>query len=249
MGLVAILITVAAGLAMGAINNLAGGAGVLGLMAFEYGCGLSHDVANPSLRLAAVTIGLFAWLGYRRAGHRVPLRIWLLGLWAVPGAPVGAWLALHLHPLLFWIYLAVVLALLMLQQLRPLRLGSPDRHPRWQLVLGCVLIGVHMGYAQVGVGLLTTLLLVATYDRDLIATTAAKSAIVVMTSIASVATFSEAHAIAWEPALWLALGTAIGAFQISRWAVAMGPTVVRRIVVTVAMLTLLYALQHIWLLL
>lgn len=249
MGPFAILITVAAGLAMGAINNLAGGAGVLGLMALELACGLPQELANPSLRLAAVTIGLFAWLGYRRAGRHVPLRIWLLGLWAVPGTPLGVWLALHLHPLWFWIYLAIVLALLMLQQLRPLQLGSPHRHPHWQLALGCFLIGVHMGYVQVGVGLLTTLLLVALYDRDLIATTAAKSAIVVMTSIASVAMFWQAQAIAWEPALWLALGTAIGAFQISRWAVAMGPAAVRRVVVAIAMLTLLYALQHIWLLL
>ncbi len=249
MSSLAILITVLAGIAMGAINNLAGGAGVLGLMAFEYACGLPIEVANPSLRLAAVSIGVFAFLGYLRAGQRVPMRVWWLGIWAVPGAPLGGWLELHLHELVFWIYLAVVLTLLMLQQLRPLRLSSQGSHPHWQVALGCFLIGVHMGYAQVGVGLLSTLLLVATYDRNLVATTAAKSALVVMTSVTSVATFWSAHAIAWEPALWLALGTAIGAFQISRWAVVKGPAAVRKVVVGVAALTLIYTLQHIAMLL
>ena len=43
-----------AGVAMGAINNIAGGAGVLGLLAFEYGFGMPLDTANPSTRLAAV---------------------------------------------------------------------------------------------------------------------------------------------------------------------------------------------------
>ena len=56
----AIAITVVAGIAMGAINNLAGGAGVLGLLAFEYLWGLPLDIANPSTRIAAIAIGAFA---------------------------------------------------------------------------------------------------------------------------------------------------------------------------------------------
>src|SRR5262249_5828768 len=122
--LLAILITAVAGTAMGWINNLAGGAGVLGLMAFEDVCGLPHAQANASMRLGAVCVGLFSYAGYRQAGQRVPLRVWLQGLWAVPGAWFGSWLALHLPDLVFWLYLAVVLGLLLVQQLRPTRAAA-----------------------------------------------------------------------------------------------------------------------------
>src|SRR5262249_19264888 len=158
LDLAAILITVVAGVAMGAINNLAGGAGVFGLMAFEYACGLPLAVANPSLRPAAVCVGLFSFLGYLRAGQRVPLRTWLQALWAVPGAPLGGWLALVLPDLVFWIYLTVVLGVLLRQQLRRATpAGERRRWPPWVGPLSCLLIGVHMGYAQVGVGLVSTL--------------------------------------------------------------------------------------------
>ena len=52
-----IALTVVAGVAMGAINNLAGGAGVLGLLAFEHLFGLPLETANPSTRVAAVAVG------------------------------------------------------------------------------------------------------------------------------------------------------------------------------------------------
>ena len=73
MELIAIALTVVAGLLMGAINNIAGGAGVFGLLAFEYGFGMPLATANPSTRLAAVAVGSFACLGFLRAGDAVTL--------------------------------------------------------------------------------------------------------------------------------------------------------------------------------
>jgi uncharacterized protein len=239
----AIVVTVIAGIAMGAINNLAGGAGVFGLIAFEHVCGLPLAIANPSLRPAGLCVGVFSFLGYLRAGQRVPLSTWLQGLWAVPGAPLGSWLALRLPDVVFWLYLAAVLGLLLWQQTRRPVTGKPLRtFPRWVGPLSCFCIGVHMGYAQVGVGLLSTLVLAASFGRDLLGITAAKSTLVVVTAIASIATFWSANAMAVEPALWLALGSAIGAYQASRWAVARGSGAVRAVVIVVTVLTLAYAL-------
>ncbi|HEX6813000.1 MAG TPA: sulfite exporter TauE/SafE family protein [Planctomycetota bacterium] len=243
MEALAIAATVTAGLAMGAINNLAGGAGVFGLVAFEHACGLPLAVANPSLRPAGLCVGVFSFLGYLRAGQRVPLSTWLLGLWAVPGAPIGSWLALRLPDVIFWLYLAAVLALLLRQQTRRQGTGVPPRTlPGWVAPLGCFCIGIHMGYAQVGVGLLSTLVLSASAGRDLLGVTAAKSTLVVVTAVASIATFWSANALAVEPALWLALGTSVGAYQASRWAVARGSGAVRLVVIVVTTVTLGYAL-------
>lgn len=247
---IAIAVVLVAGLAMGWINNVAGGAGALGLIAFEYLCGLPLEQANPSTRLAAIAIGTFAFLGYLRAGRTVPARAWLQGLVALPGAWLGTRLALGLPDLAFRSYLAAVMGLLLWQQLRTRPAGQPEaRRPAWLAAAGCFLIGLHMGYVQVGTGLVATLVLAAAYERDLVAVNAAKSAIVIVTSLTSAGSFIAADAIVWAPALCLAVGAGIGSYAASHWSVRKGSAAVRRVVVAIAVLTLLDQLRHIVLLL
>lgn len=254
MDLAAIAITVLAGVAMGAINNIAGGAGVLGLLAFERACGLPFDIANPSTRPGAIGVGLFAWLGYRRLGLAPEPRVWRMGAYALVGAFVGVAIEAFRNELAFRTYLAVVLVLLLVQQLRKRRTGAaaPRFWPPWAANVGCFLIGVHMGYVQVGTGLIATFVLQATYSKDLVATNVAKSAIVILCSIASVVGFAvepwlhpdRAVVIAWTPALWLAVGTAAGSYLGSTWAVAKGATAVKKVVVLVAVYSLGDQLWH-----
>jgi uncharacterized membrane protein YfcA len=245
----AVAITLAAGMAMGWINNVAGGAGIFALWAFLYACDLPLALANPSARVAAVAIGLFSFLGYTRAGRNIPLRAWLQGLLAVPGALVGSQLALSLPDLAFHAYLAVVLGLLLWQQLRPQVPTGGRERPFWLAALGCLLIGMHMGYAQVGTGLVATLVLAAAYDRDLVAVNAAKSTVVILTSVASVSSFWVAGSIAWLPAITLAAGAAVGSYCASHWSVARGSRAVRRVVVAISIVTLAEQLVRIALLL
>jgi uncharacterized membrane protein YfcA len=252
----AILVTVAAGVGMGAINNVAGGAGIFALWAFQYACGLPLAVANPSSRLGAVGVGLFAWLGFLRAGIRPRGHAWRLALFAIPGAFAGNLLALRANDLVFRCYLTAVLALLLLQQLRrPAAVEAP--RSRWLGPLGCALIGVHMGFAQIGTGFVATLVLVAAYHRDALQVNAAKGVVVITSSIASLIGFALAPAvidgqqpvIAWQPAAWLALGTATGSYLASHWSVVRGSDAVRRVVVTIAALSLLEQVVQIALLL
>jgi uncharacterized membrane protein YfcA len=257
--LAAILITFVAGLGMGAINNVAGGAGIFSLWAFQYACGLPLAVANPSSRLGAIGVGLFAWLGFRRAGIRPPARVWRLALFAIPGAFAGNLLALHANDLAFRSYLAVVLLLLLLQQWRHAVTGgarAPSTSP-WLGPVGCALIGLHMGFAQIGTGFVATLVLIATYERDLLAVNAAKGVVVITSSVASLTGFvlaphllqGQAPVLAWGPAACLAVGTAIGSYLASKWTVAKGSTSVRRVVVVIAVLSLLEQVVQIVLLL
>lgn len=252
----AIAWTVLAGLGMGAINNVAGGAGIFALWAFQYACGLPLSLANPSSRPGAIGVGLFAWLGYLRAGVVPERRAWRLALYAVPGAFAGNLLALHVPDLAFRTYLAVVLVLLLVRQLRPAKTLNPSA-PRWLGPLGCLVIGAHMGFAQIGTGFVATLVLVAAYDRDLVAVNAAKAVVVITSSIASVLGFvlaplvfeRQAPVIAWGPALCLAVGTAAGSFLASKWSVVRGPRAVHRVVVGIAALSLLEQVVQIALLL
>lgn len=253
MDLAAIAWTIAAGLGMGAINNVAGGAGIFALWAFQYGCGLPLAVANPSSRLGAVGVGLFAWLGFLRAGLRPGWRVWRLAAWSVPGAFVGNLLALRADDLWFRSYLAVVLAVLLVQQLRAKLPDAPLRPPAWLGPVGCTLIGVHMGFAQIGTGFVATLVLVAAYDRDLLQANAAKGVVVIAASVASLVGFVLAPAvipgqqpvIAWGPAACLCVGTATGSYLASRWTVRKGSQAVRRVVMVIAALSLLEQLVQI----
>lgn len=253
----AVLITFVAGLGMGAINNVAGGAGIFALWAFQYACGLPLAVANPSSRLGAIGVGLFAWLGFLRGGVRPGPDVWRLAMFAVPGAFAGNLLALHTDELLFRAYLAAVLVLLLIQQGRKrLPAGAPVA-ARWLGPLGCAVIGVHMGFVQIGTGFVATLVLVTCYDRDLLQVNAAKSVVVITSSIASLAGFALAPiafagqppVIAWGPAVCLAAGTAIGSYLASKWTLVKGSGGVRRVVVVIAVLSLLEQVFQIGLLL
>lgn len=259
MDTAAILITFVAGLGMGAINNVAGGAGIFALWAFQYACGLPLAVANPSSRLGAIGVGLFAWLGFLRNGVRPPARVWRLALYAIPGALVGNLLALKANDLMFRSYLAAVLLLLLAQQWRHAANGGarPPRTSPWLGPIGCALIGLHMGFAQIGTGFVATLVLVTTYERDLLAVNAAKGVVVITSSVASLIGFvlaphvleGQAPVLAWGPAACLLAGTAIGSYSASKWTVAKGSASVRRVVVVIAVLSLLEQVAQIGLLL
>ena len=238
MDLLPIALTVVLGVAMGAINNVAGGAGVLGLIAFEYLFGLPLETANPSTRIAAVAVGVFSCLGFVFAGRKIPPQALRQAMLALPGALLGAQLALGLPAIVFRGYLVVVMILLLRQQLRPLRPDSAPS-PLWQRALGCFCIGLHMGYVQVGTGLVATLVLAKAYDRDLLSVNAATSA----TSL------TIAGAITWTPAISLAVGCAAGSYLASKWSVKKGGDAVRKVVLVIATLTLLEQARQIALLL
>lgn len=257
MDLFAVAITVVAGVAMGAINNVAGGAGIFALWAFQYACGLPLAVANPSSRLGAVGVGLFAWLGFLRAGIRPGREAWRLATFAIPGAFVGNLLALKANDLVFRSYLAAVLVLLLVQQFRRRGRHDTPSKAQWFGPLGCGLIGLHMGFAQIGTGFVATLVLVATYHHDLLQVNAAKGVVVITSSIASLTGFvlaphllaGQSPVIAWGPAACLAVGTATGSYLASKWTVDKGAVAVRRVVVVIAVLSLLEQLVQIVLIL
>jgi uncharacterized membrane protein YfcA len=257
MDLAALLITTVAGVAMGFINNIAGGAGVFALWSFQYACGLPLWMANPTTRLGAIGVGLFAWLGFLRAGVKAPARAWRLALFAIPGAFAGNLLALKAPDLLFRVYLATVLLALLVQQNRAKKKPHDDAVREWIGAPGCFLIGVHMGFAQIGTGFLCALVLLTSYSKDFVQANVAKSVVVITSSIASLTGFvlapmlleSQPPVIAWGPAVALAVGTATGSFLASRWTVNRGSGAVQRFVLAIAVLALVEQFVQIALLL
>ena len=106
-----VLALLVAAVCIGWINNLAGAAGAIGLVALQELLDLDITQANVTLRLSALTIGIAGMVGFWSRGQHIPGRMWMLGLLTVPGALLGSYLALSLPG---WVYrscLALVLLL------------------------------------------------------------------------------------------------------------------------------------------
>ncbi len=101
------------GFLIGFINNLAGAAGVLGLIALEEMVGLGSADANRTLRPCALGIGLGGLLGFASRQRRPPTSAWVYGLAALPGAVTGTLLAIQLPVLVYRLVLASVIAVLL----------------------------------------------------------------------------------------------------------------------------------------
>ncbi len=112
------LVLLITGFLIGFINNLAGAAGVFGLIALEEMVGLGSGDANRTLRPSALGIGLGGVLGFASRDRRAPVSAWVYGLAALPGAVTGTVLAIQLPVLVYRLVLASVIAVLLFQQLR-----------------------------------------------------------------------------------------------------------------------------------
>jgi len=238
----AIAALIAAGVAMGFINNLAGAGGVIGLWGLELIAGLAPADANTSLRLGAMAIGIAGFASFRGRGHHVPPRAWAWAAAAAPGAAAGAVLAVTLPEIVYQVVLALVLVTLLWRQLRAggsavTAVAIP--HRPWLAAALFFAVGLHMGFIQVGTGLVAILALTAVFSRNLVEANTVKMALVIVSATISCAVLAYQGAIRWEPALWLALGCGIGSFAAARWSLRKGHGAVRWVVLAIAVTALI----------
>lgn len=234
--LIAVLLF-AAGVAMGFINNLAGAGGAIAWVALVELGGLPDDAANVAMRPAALAIGLLGLLSFRASGKHPPRRAWLYGLAALPGALLGALLAVELPKLMHQCALLAVLLLLGWRLYGPRGGASaegPVAAPRPLLGVSLfALAGLHMGFVQVGTGLVVMAALHTVHSRDLIAVNAAKMPVIVMSATVAVATLAWRAAIPWAEAVSVAVGAGTGSFLAARWSITKGSKAVSRVVLVV----------------
>jgi hypothetical protein len=243
------LVIAAAGFLMGAVNNLAGGGGAIALVAFEECAGLDPKTSNASLRPAAISVSAGGTLGFWRGAQRIPGHAWRLALYALPGAAAGSFLVVETPVVVDRAVLSLILVTVLWQQLHPAaRRPPPETAPRasgWLEFLGLTLVGLHMGYIQVGAGLVTLAVMTALHERDLVRINVVKLIIVLLTSVTSVGILAWQEAITWGPAVALMVGSFAGSFAAGRWSARRGHGGVRIAVLVITSAVLVRLLWQI----
>jgi uncharacterized membrane protein YfcA len=240
-----ILLLVAAAVAAGVVNSLAGGGTLLTFPAL-LSVGVGPVAANATSTVALVTGSFSAAWGFRA---ELPTERRLLQTILLPsllGGFVGAWVVAHVSDALFarlvpWLILGATLLFMVQEPLRRWTSGrgaSADGPPApsiGKLAVAQFLIAIYGGFFGAGMGimLLATLGLVGLRDIHQMNGVKNLSAVAV-NGVASV-TFAAAHKVQWTLALVMALGAILGGYSgaaLGRW---VGPLWVRRFVVAVGL--------------
>ncbi len=243
-----VLILIAAGMAVGFINTLAGGGSVISLSALIL-LGLPANVANGTNRIAILIQNLGAVGNFKR--HKVldTKKAVILALPAIAGSIVGSWIATDLDEAVIRKAIGVVLIVMFF-----VILFNPKRwiegHARlvekpvtvWQLIL-FFFIGIYGGFLHVGVGyaLLAGIVLGAGYD--LVKANAIKVLIILLWTPLSLAVFWYHHQVVWLYGLIMGAGNFAGALIASQLAVKKGAGFVRYVVLAIIVGMAVYLLK------
>ncbi|MCW5830371.1 MAG: sulfite exporter TauE/SafE family protein [Deltaproteobacteria bacterium] len=207
---------IAAGIASGFINTVAGGGSLLTLPALML-IGLPADLANGTNRLSVLAQSASTVHGFHSAGKfDTKAAVAILGP-AVAGSLAGSVAAAWLPPgILKPALLVSMVAITVLVVARPDWMTPPeDQRPytvaeRPSAVFWLFGVGVYGGFVQGGVGFLSLMLLCGLLRYDLVRAHALKIAISGVFGVVPLAVFLFAGQVLWIPGLILAAATVVG---------------------------------------
>lgn len=224
------------GAGAGFINAVAGGGSALTLPLLML-TGLDASVANGTNRVAVAAQALTASATFHHQQVRPWTAVLRAGCWALPGAVIGAFVAIHIPPpALERVFGVLFLALAALLTARPKWL-VPDPDPEafgdWPSAGGGLMlfgVGLYGGVFQAGVGIPLLVVLVQALRLDLVRANAVKVALVLVYTTAILGVFGGADQIDWRSGAILAVGGLGGSFIGARAAIAKGAPFIRRLV-------------------
>ncbi|MFP6639280.1 MAG: sulfite exporter TauE/SafE family protein [Myxococcota bacterium] len=218
---------VAAGLAAGVVNTLAGGGSLISVPLLV-ALGLPGDVANGTNRIGVLfQNGTAAWR-FRAEGISGFAQAWPL-LWPVAaGSLIGAAAVSQLASAQFERLFGVVMVLLLIPTLRQASPRTP-RSAAWSpatRTLVLFAIGLYGGAIQAGVGLFLMLAL-ARAGYDLVSVNSIKVIVIGVLTALAIPVFIFEGQVAWGPAACLTLGFSGGGAIAVRWTIRGGERLIR----------------------
>ncbi|MBI9032992.1 MAG: sulfite exporter TauE/SafE family protein [Bacteroidales bacterium] len=236
MNIIEIIVLIVAGIAVGFINTLAGGATIISLSVLMF-LGLPLNVANGTHRIAAAFQTMTSVSAFKREKVLDVKKGIAFGIPTIIGSIIGARIAIEINEAVFEKIVGVVMLLMIFLILyKPKYWLNPNvelmKKPVsiLQIILFFIL-GLYGGFIYVGIGyfLLATIVLSAGYD--LVKANAIKVLIVLMYVPFSLAVYIWGDMVNYEYGLILAVGQVVGAYIGAKTAVSKGAGFIRWIMI------------------
>jgi len=228
-----VLILFGVGLLAGVINVMAGGGSSLTLPALIF-MGLDSAAANGTNRIGILLQGMFSTLSYRKEKVSEIENSIKLSLLTLPGAVLGALLALKISNEWFDRILGIVMIGIIVSMLIPqsrLQISTGGERKSWLIYPVMFAIGFYGGFIQVGVGFLIMAALYHLLRIDLIRVNMHKVFITMIYTVPTLLIFIWSGNVDWLLGLSLAAGSGIGGWWAVRFSVRGGERVIRYVMV------------------
>lgn len=228
-----LLILFGVGVIAGVINIMAGGGSSLTLPALIF-LGLDSATANGTNRVGILIQSIFATLSFRNekiTGLNLSLR---LAAFTIPGAILGALLAVRMTDKWFEIILGIIMIGIIFTMLIPQSknlVTSDQGQKTWLVYPAMFAIGFYGGFIQVGVGFLIMAALYHLMRMNLVFVNMHKVFITLIFTIPALLIFMWTDNLDWLLGLVLAAGNAVGGWWSARISVRGGEKVIRYIMI------------------
>lgn len=220
----------------GFINIMAGGGSSITLPTLIF-LGLDGAMANGTNRIAIFLQNVFAMASFKQQKVSAFKQSLTLAVWTLPGAVIGALVAVRISSDAFKHILGIIMIGIVLTMLLPTRRGkfetSDAGRKNWLIYPALFGIGFYGGFIQMGVGFLFMAALYHLLRMNLVYVNMHKIVIVLIYTLPALAIFIWTGNVNWGLGLSLAAGNAFGGWWSARLAVKGGERVIR-IVLSIA---------------
>ena len=229
-----ILITAVGFLA--AFMNTVGGGGSLFSVPILTFLGLPITMANATSRVAILFQNIFAVIGFKSKGVKLPWPYSIyLGLASLGGGVLGSFLASRVPDEIFSkIFVGIMFLSVFLILYDPFKSKGEERLDTKSQVIGSlffVLLGVYGGFVQAGIGFMVIAVLSLVNNLNLVTANYVKVFAAIVYTGVSVIVFGLEGKIQWKTGLVLAVGHALGGWYASRWSVSAGEVWIKRVMI------------------
>jgi uncharacterized membrane protein YfcA len=233
-----LLLLFAVGSIAGFINVMAGGGSTITLPTLIF-LGLDSALANGTNRIAIFIQNIFAITSFRKQKvHRFKQSL-QLAFWTLPGAVLGAIVAVRLTDAWFQRILGIIMiAIIISMFFSPAKNNKEESRVErlnWLIYPAMLGIGFYGGFIQVGVGFILMAALYHLLHLNLVFVNMHKVFIVFIYTIPALAIFIWTGNVNWVMGLSLAAGNAFGGWWSARFAVKGGEKIIR-VVLSIAIL-------------
>ena len=227
-----LLLLFGVGLVAGFINVMAGGGSAIAMPILIF-MGLDGALANGTNRLAIFIQNISAILSFRQEKVSEFRLSFKMAIFALPGAILGAILAVNIDSDVFKKILGVIIIGIIITTIIPKKAKNIDTKPKrpWLIYPVMFAIGFYGGFMQIGVGFIIIAALQNILKLGLVRVNMHKVFIIFLYNLPALIVFILNRDVKWEFGLVLATGNALGAWISAKVSVRRGEKFIRIVLI------------------